>query len=673
MAPLTTAAAAPPAAPNPARERGLQRAPRDRVPCEPADWTPMPAPVDEVHLLALLTRVRQARIDSGEIKRPQGGPGQTSRLYDVRAHKCVLAELAYLRRLRKRATGGTIVTSMPQLVVGLARLHPAWKMDGDKFADRDRHHRSVRRRLRDLQDMGLLHWTPGLDVNGEEARTELHLLEAPDVTVDEQAAAAAQLQRWRRRYGNALNTGSSTGIRDARRHGRPLAASERQRRGIARARAGAQSRVRASTTNSHPHFEAPATPENSSSTNQPATDDSACSSEQARARQWCRDATPELEIAFTPRLKAPETTSLSDEGPDAVRARFEATRAARFARFQALREARQPVFDVIASHSDRRASEVASWDLDRGWPKNRVREAFAVWRYGAMHVAEHSWDAAGALTDDDIARLRRAVTRYERYAAARPSGYPAGGLAALAEIAATAAERGVNPHRLHYAIRALDQLTRRMRASETTDAADRHASRAKRAQRRRFPAPAPGLQLHYRVPRPGNSAWPPWVQVDGAGNPLLVDGDLVVRDAFRSRPGYEHQPWVAPPRSSEAYRETLRDAFLLRGLWPPIDTDGRSAMSQLDDRGEDGLAARRAVPGPYALPEHWRTTPDVADLELARLAPAMGLRRVQRLDVDVRDQLLDELRARARADAAERADIERSVREVREFGPERDA
>jgi hypothetical protein len=621
----------------------------------------MPPPVDEVHLLALLTRVRRERVDTGLIK--------PARLHDLRAYKCVLAELAYLRRLRKRATGGTIVTAMTQLVVGLARLHPAWKIDGDKFADRDRHHRSVRRRLRDLQAMGLLRWTPGLDVNGEEARTELRLLPAPAVTVEELAAAAAQLQRWRRRYGPALNTGSSTGIRDARRHGRPLTASERQRRGIAHARAGARSRVRANTTNSHPHFEAPATPENSSSTNQPPANAGLSSSDQARARQWCRDATSELKITSTPRLQAPKTASLTGVGPDAVLGTFEATRAARFARFEAAKAARQPVFDVIAAHSDRRASEVASWGLDRGWPKNRVREAFAVWRYGAMHVAEHSWDVAGALTDDDLARLRRAVTRYTRYAAARPSGYPDGGLGALAEIAATAAERGANPHQLHYAIRALDQLTRRMRASATTDAANRHAGRAKPAERRRFPAPTPGLQLHYRVPRPGNSAWPPWVAVDAAGDPLLVDGELVVRDAFKSRLGYEHQPWVAPPRSSEVYRETLRDTFLLRDLWPPIETDGRSRMAQFDDRGDDGLQARRAVPGPYALPEHWRTKPDSADLELARRAPRMGLRRVQRLDVDVRDQLLDELRARARDEAAERADIERSVSELREFGP----
>ena len=204
----------------------------------------MPAPVDELHVLALLTRVRQARVDRGEIK--------PERRYDIRAYKCVLAELAYLRRLHRRETGGTIVTSMPQLVKGLSRLHPAWKMDGDKFADRDRHHRAVRRRLRDLQQMGLLRWTAGVDIDGEEARTELQLLSAPDVDVAELADAGAQLARWKARYGSALNTGSTTGIRNAVRRGRPLSASERQRRGVARARARAQSRARASTTSCTP-------------------------------------------------------------------------------------------------------------------------------------------------------------------------------------------------------------------------------------------------------------------------------------------------------------------------------------------------------------------------------------------------------------------------------------
>lgn len=134
---------------NPARARGLRRAARYRAPCAPAGWTALPAPVDAVSVLALLTRVRAERVAAGEIS--------ARRLYDVRAFKSAYAELGYLRTLTRRPTGGTIVTSMPQLVAGLARLHPAWTMDGEKFADRDRHHSAVRRRLGDLQAMGLLY------------------------------------------------------------------------------------------------------------------------------------------------------------------------------------------------------------------------------------------------------------------------------------------------------------------------------------------------------------------------------------------------------------------------------------------------------------------------------------------------------------------------------------
>lgn len=152
----------------------------------------MPEPVDAVHLLALQTRVRAARVAGGEIS--------ASRLYDVRAFKCVAAEHAYLRTLARKPTGGTVVTSMPQLVKGLARLHPTWRMDGEKFADRDRHHQAVRRRLRDLDAMGLLRWQIGVDVTGEDARTELWLRPAPDVTPEELADAAAQLARWQQRY-----------------------------------------------------------------------------------------------------------------------------------------------------------------------------------------------------------------------------------------------------------------------------------------------------------------------------------------------------------------------------------------------------------------------------------------------------------------------------------------
>ncbi len=188
-------------------------------------------------LLALLTRVRAGRVGAGELS-----PG---RVHDVRAFKCCLAELAYLRRLAAGGRhGGTVVTSMRQLVAGLAALHPAWRITGEGFDDRDRHHRAVRRRLRDLQAMGLLRWRIGTDLDGEERRTELELLTAPELSADELKAAVGQLQRWQARHGASLCTGSGTEIPDATRHARPLSASECQRRGVRHAREKAAARRR---------------------------------------------------------------------------------------------------------------------------------------------------------------------------------------------------------------------------------------------------------------------------------------------------------------------------------------------------------------------------------------------------------------------------------------------
>ena len=220
----------------------------------------MPAPVEPVHLLALLTRVRAKRVAAGEL--------EPARLYDVRAFKIAAPSSATCGGWRAAGrAGGTVVTSMRQLVAGLAALHPAWRIDGGEgFEDRDRHQQAVRRRLDALQAMGLLRWRVGTDLDGEERRTELELRPAPDVSAEELAAAAERLERWQARYGPALNTGSSTGIRNAAGHGRPLSASERQRRGCAHARRAGAARRRAvvggSESNSAPPSGAPATPEN---------------------------------------------------------------------------------------------------------------------------------------------------------------------------------------------------------------------------------------------------------------------------------------------------------------------------------------------------------------------------------------------------------------------------
>jgi hypothetical protein len=632
-------------APSPARARGLRRARRRRAPCEPASWTPLPPVVDAVHVLALLTRVRAARIAAGEIS--------AGRLYDVRAFKCVVAELGYLRTLTRPRTGGTIVTSMPQLVAGLARLHPAWTIEGDKFGDRDRHQRAVRRRLRDLDATGLIRWRIGVDVDGEDARTELELRPAPDITDEERALAEAALARWQARYGLALNTGSRTGIRNAAGHARPLSAGERQRRGIARVRRrAARVRVR-SMTNSAPPFGAPASPENNllaRSANQ-LESPSACGARTGvRARQ--DDARGLRLTRHQPHNSAPakaaisavaETASLTIGGsgpsagfavggsaslaipPDARSSSSGWDEGALAERVAARLAAHEPVWDLIAVQARRRVEEVASWSVERGWPVGRLREAWVVWRYGSMCAAELGAAPAGRVQREDLTRLRRALSRYERHAAARPEGFPAGGgLAVLACIGAIAAERDARPQTLAFAIRAVDQLSRRMRAADTADDPRRRDRAAARARRRRTGAPGP---IAFRL-----APWPSWVALGADGDPLLEDGELVIA----AREGIH----AAPDRDDPSYLQTLRDAQLLAGLWPRAQADGRTTMAARQDYDVQ-TARRRARPGPYAPPTDRRARLQFADVRLAQLT-GLPLQTIQRLTPERRDELLDD-------------------------------
>jgi len=622
-----------PASANPARRRGLHRAREHRAPCEPAAWTPLPGPVDAVHLLALQTRVRAARVAAGELA--------PRRLYDVRAFKSAYAELGYLRTLVRRRTGGTIVTSMPQLVQGLAKLHPAWKLDGEKFIDRDRHHTAVRRRLRDLHETGLLSWRVGVDVDGEDARTELELRPAPEVSDDELAAARARLERWQARYGRALNTGSSTGIHDAARHGRPLGAGERQRRGIARARARAASRQHPAPTNSAPHCVASASPKNADSTTHLVDDDHRCGL--GTRAPVTGDATPPPAAARPPAapghsstaaLRAAAKPFAPEPPPLDVDAVLE-----RVARREA---ARRPVLDAIAAQASDRAVEAIGWRLDRGWPMGRIREAWVVWRHGPLVLAERGSAAAGPLEPGDAERLRRAATRYERHADARPDGFPEQPLGALAAIARVAAGRDTKPVTLHYAIGLLDQLSRRMRASATVADPARHARQAKRARRRRERLATLTPELEQTGATWLAEPWPFWVALGDDGEPLLSGGEFVLDGVYGS---------FAPGPAGREYELTLRDAQLLAGLHP---VDGRARMAA-GDASRDGLERRRARPGPYQLELAGRGPRDPDDLELAKLAD-LTLHDARRIPVADRDRVLERLRAgRSLRDARDRA------------------
>jgi len=547
--------------------------------------TPLPAPVEPTHLLALLTRVRAERVAGGELA--------AGRLYDVRAFKCCYAELGVLRRLAAAGrAGGTVVTSMGQLVAGLAPLHPAWQIGGGEgWEDRDRHHRAVRRRLDALQAMGLLRWRIGTDLDGEERRTELELRPAPEVSAEELQAAVARLERWQARYGPALNTGSKTGIRNAAGHGRSPSASERQRRGCRHARAAAASRrVRGGyQSNSAPPFGAPATPENNTTVNRNAPElRNACQRTSVTRAQGSQEPAARAAISASKTTGGREGGPAGREAPHVTEAHGDDRERcceavwdpeAIVARVKERELQRRPVLEAIAGQARERAAELAGWGLDRSWPVGRLREAWVVARHGPTAAANSGSAAAGPLYPDDYARLRRAVARYERNHTAAPQGYPTGGLAALLHLGALVGtgELPGGPRTLRYAVGALDQLSRRMRAIATAESAARRDSAAERARRRREPAPR-ALQLSFRA------KWPPWVVTDHDGNPVFDRLGMLELDPD-ARCG-------VPSAGSEHYRATVRDAYLLAGKQLPVEVDGRKQMA-LRHQGQLDRAERR--------------------------------------------------------------------------------
>ncbi len=616
---------------DPVRARGLRRR-RSLSSCPAVEPSVLPAPVDAVALLALLTRVRAGRVAAGELS-----PG---RMHDLRAFRCCLAELSYLRRLAAGGRhGGTVVTSMRQLVAGLAALHPAWRITGEGFTDRDRHHRAVRRRLRDLEAMGLLRWRIGVDLEGEERRTELELLTAPVLSVQELGAAAGQLARWQARYGASLSTGSGTEIPDATGHGRPLTDSERQRRGVRHARARGEARRRGEhQSNSAPPCGAPPPAENEGLVNRNASELRDASHRTGVTRASATEVT-----SADAALDEPGTT-ITEENRIGERSALPSSEAAvgvsepaqspaldveaLLARVRTREAQRAPVLGLIASQASTRALELSGWGLERSWPSSRLREGWVLARYGSAAAAESGPSGAGPLSGEDYVRLRRAVARYERNAVAAPEGYPPGGLAALLYLGtlAGAGELAGGPRTLGYAIGALDQLSRRMRAVATAGSAARLAGAMERARSRRQDPPPRALQFVFRT-----STWPGWVRTAPGGEPVFKDG-LLALDV--EHPGL-------PPAGSDAYRMVLRDAYLLAGRQLPLQADGRAIMA-LRHHGQ--LEPARRAPG------------NAEEFELAELSRRTGepISLLRRLSAGYRQAWL----ARQRQDDAAKAHVQ---------------
>ena len=454
---------------------------------------------------------------------------------------------------------------------------------------------------------------------GEERRTELELRPAPEPSSEELEAAALRLERWQARYGAALNTGSATGIRNAAGHGAQLSASERQRRGCRQAGAAAARRRGGYQSNSTPPSGASATPKNSIEIRNAPELRNACK----RTGVTRTDATEARTATAAP--GAPETAdtevgeagsvvqgSVSVAGAGALSQRVSDPAwdpEAIVARVAAREAQHRPVLEAIAGQAQKRAVEVAGWGLARSWPFGRLREAWVVARWGALAAADCGPVRAGPLYGDDYARLRRAVARYERNSTAAPEGYPPAGLGALLHLGALAGtgELSGGPRTLRYAVGALDQLSRRMRAVATADSAKRAAHASDRARRRRDPPPR-ALGLTFRA------TWPPWVTTDTHGKPVFDRLGMLALD-HDARGG-------VPPVDSDQYRIIVRDAYLLAGRQLPAGVDGRKQMALRYQRKLQP-AARRPQPDEQQreLSELAHRTGQPASL-LSRLSPA---------------------------------------------------
>jgi hypothetical protein len=184
------------------------------------------------------------------------------------------------------------------------------------------------------------------------------------------------------------------------------------------------------------------------------------------------------------------------------------------------------------------------------------------------------------------------------------------------------------PRTLRYAIGALDQLARRMRALATADSVHRQEAAAGRAARRRDPA-ARAPKLSFRAP-----GWPAWILTPGHHQPRFERGVLVLD---------ERNVALAPAPSTSAYRTAIRDAYLTAGQPLPLEHDGRRQMT-LRHTGQLEPAQR---------PER----PAIEDLELRELAHRTGepISLLRRISPVYRQAWLQRQRqqdaAQARADA----------------------
>lgn len=514
--------------------------------------------------------------------------------WDARLEASLLAVCGYLwRRGRGEKWAGVDGSarygcSIAQLVIGLAPIM-GWRGLPDR-RDRAgrarfvaRHRKSVQRWLAWLQLAELVTHTPQQDEEGFWWRTIIELHPTPALQDDVLRAARRRRLGWRaaeeRRRARGRRRDLTAILQRAR-----LTRAQRRARGVQRRRQlrehQARTRVRelavrslsdaASEHLTHPCGAATTWRRSPETFEAPDT----WSRGHARARTRVPTTIPADEAH-------------NDRAPNQPAPSGEEQRWAIYQQVVAVRWSRsESEWQPATAAAGRRVLELQAWPEERFCPRWRLIEAWALAVHGPwMAVAGGTRLALWSEPRDHHgARLDRALARYERFAHARPPGFPSGAVAALAHFFAEhtppqpGAQRG-----MAYDVQRFSQLTKQMSAYAHITApenATRAAARARRRQAAARVAEQTNTRLDFRLAAPAS----PQARLQIARE--LLDSDY----APHRRAG--RTIYAAAQRHVDAQRrDQLVDAG--RDPWP---LDGRY-------RTADRYARRWGLPIP-----RWQTT-----------------------------------------------------------------
>jgi hypothetical protein len=440
--------------------------------------------------------------------------------WDARLEASVIAVLAYLwRRGRGERWAGCHGSarygcSLAQLVIGLAPIM-GWRAIPDRRDEPAvaqfvaRHRKSVQRWLDWLALAGLASHTPQQDEEGFWWRTIIELHSVPQLPGELMQEAVDRRAGWtvreRRRDARGRRRNLTAILRRAR-----LTRAQRRSRSIARRREltshAERQRVRAQATESlalasMTHLTHPF---------------GASTTSRTSLEEHSDDETAHRRLTSAPARLSQNASDhqTSTTGSEQDRARSgEEVRWAVYGEITAQRFARtEEEWAAFLRSPTRRLEQLLVWPGGMPVARWRLIEAWTVAAHGP-----HLTVAGGfrlAFWSEDAAhhgpRLDRALARYARYADARPTGFPAGAVAAFAWFLARHTARQDGPeHGMAYDVQRFNELTKQMSAYAhyTRDQhLQRAAARAQRRQRTRALAEQINTRLRFRTADPDRAA-----------------------------------------------------------------------------------------------------------------------------------------------------------------------